>query len=595
MGLRRTKISVVLLCVFFANACGGGSGGNSSENGRPSSNEYYIDATSGLDSNSGLSQATAWKTLSKITNSSFTTPSKIFLKRGETWNEPLILTSSNITLDAYGLGSSPKIDGSKTVSNWVDIGLGIYSDNTSINLGVGQGFGNLSENNIMMTFIPWDNDVSTTFSGSSTGSYSFDYLLNTLYIKPATNPSVSSYLASVELRGIYAKDLSNISIRNIDVSRISLSGIEFHNCVNCTVNGSTVTRVGGAVIGANFIPSPDFIHAGNGIDYSNSCSNGSVNNVTVSEIFDSCLAVELYRNNNHASNIQLANAQLSQCGFAGVEISVLSNQGINTSSSIDGLTVNLVNVDKAGKGWSGRRYGTEGHGLRIIADNGAGTMKNISVTSTQVSNSAGDGIKLAGEINTINLKRVRTTKNTGIGINIAEPSATTLQVNLNTSIIDQNSSYGLSYNAPFATGLNIYHNTFYANTAINLAIFNQSGMADIRNNLFYSPLVMTHFFSAATLVNPTINNNCYNDLINAFGYNGNAYSTVALFNAATSLENSGIGNQSIGLNNPSLDDFTLSNGSSCRSLGATDTGILSDYELNLYDNPPSSGAFEFIP
>lgn len=591
MNTRRITNLFLLLLLLTLNACGGGSG--SSTEGDTVVTEYYVDATDGSDNNNGLATTTAWKTLNKIAISSFNSTAKIFLKRGETWNESLILPGNDITLDAYGAGASPKIDGSKAISNWSNIGSGIYSAN--VILDAGQGFGNLSENNIMLSFIPWDNDVGTTFTAAAAGSFSFDYLLNTLYIKPATDPSLNSYLASIQLRGIYAKDRSNILIRNINVSRVSLNGIEFYNCVNCNVSDSTVTRVGGAVIAPNFIASPDFIHAGNGIDYSNSCSNSLVNNVTVSEIFDSCLAVELYLNNNNASSIALSNSQLSQCGFAGVEISVQSNQGVNTNSHLDGVTVSSINIDKAGKGWSGRRYGTEGHGLRIVVDNGAGTMKNISVSSTQASDSAGDGIKLAGEINTVTLQGMRLTKNDGVGINVAEPMAATLRLDLNTTIVDKNLGYGLSYNAPSAAGLKIYHNTFYDNGAINLAVFNQAGVADIRNNIFNSSAAMTHVFVNSTLTGATLNNNCYNDTTNMFGYNGSAYSTVVSFFNVTNFEDLGIGDVPVALNNPNSGDFTLATSSSCRNRGANGIGITTDYLNKSYAIPPASGAFAYAP
>ena len=582
-----------LTLVLLLSGCGGGSGGSTTSSETSSVTQYYVDATGGSDGNDGLSRTTAWKTLNKIANTNFTTTAEIYLKRGETWYEPLLINNDNITIDVYGVGTLPVVDGSTAVTNWVNNGLGIYS--ADITVGSGQGLGNLSENGIMLKFIPWDDNVTTTFSGSTTGSYSFDYLLNKLYIKPATSPNLNSYLASIELRGIYAKDRSNISVRNIEVTRISLNGIEFHDCINCDVDGVTVTRVGGAVIAANFIASPDFLHAGNGIDYSNSCSNGEVNNVTVSEIFDSCLAVELYLNNNNASNISLSNATLNQCGFTGVEVSVQSNQGVNTNSHIDGVSISSVTVDGAGKGWSGRRYGTEGHGMRIVADNGAGTMKNISVNSAEISDSAGDGIKVAGEINTVNFQRIRSTKNDGVGINVAEPTATSLLFELSSSIIDQNTGYGYSYNAPFAAGFKLYQNTFYNNGVINLAVFNQTGQVDIRNNLFYSSAAMTHLYSAATLVNPTLDNNCYNDATNMFGYNGSVYSTVVSLNVSTGFESLGVGHLSVAMNNPGTGDFTLSDSSSCRGLGATDIGVATDFINASYAIPPASGAYAYMP
>lgn len=578
-------------CVFYSlimllAACGS-SGGSSAIN---SSQSFYIDANAGSDTNDG-SQDFPWQTISKINSSSFTKQTTVYLKRGQSWHEQLILPSSDMTIDAYGSGSVPRLNGSFTISNWLDEGAGIYSN--VVSLKEAEALGNLSENGAMMFFIPWNTDVATTFSSAVNGSYSFQFLTNTLYIKPVVTPSTNVYLASLLLRGVYALNKSNIIIQNLDISRYSLQGVEFHDCVNCSVNNIRVSRIGGAVIAGNVAAPPDFLYAGNGIDFSNSCSAGNVSNVSVSEIFDSCFAVEVYLSNNHASSIEFADSQLDRCGFAGVEISLLSNLGVNTNSTIDGVTVLSVDVNQAGKGWSGRRYGIDGHGMRIIADNGVGSMSDVSVKSSQVKDSAGEGIKLAGEIGVVKLHQLELVSNDGSGITFSDPLASSLRLDLSSSIIHKNLANGLSYNAPFAAGMHIYQNTFYDNAVINLSIFNQGSDMDIRNNLFFSSSPMTHIFIDALLVNAIINNNCYNDTTNMFGYNSVAYSDLASFNAASSFDANGVGDGIVGLVDPLNGDFSLQSISSCRGLGDVNTGVTIDYAGKLYVSPPSSGAHEF--
>jgi hypothetical protein len=75
---------------------------------------YYIDATSGNDNNTGLDKNSAWKTINKVNNYHFKAGDKIFLKRGESWNESLLFPSSGdslnpITIGAYGNGYAPII------------------------------------------------------------------------------------------------------------------------------------------------------------------------------------------------------------------------------------------------------------------------------------------------------------------------------------------------------------------------------------------------------------------------------------------------------------------------------------------------------
>jgi parallel beta-helix repeat protein len=81
---------------------------------------YFVDATSGNDSNSGLTSAVPWKTLSKVNGATFAAGNKVLFKRGETWREQLTVPSSGsagnpITFGAYGSGGSPEFRGSRSV------------------------------------------------------------------------------------------------------------------------------------------------------------------------------------------------------------------------------------------------------------------------------------------------------------------------------------------------------------------------------------------------------------------------------------------------------------------------------------------------
>lgn len=76
---------------------------------------YYVDATTGDDDDSGLTEALAWKTVAKVNASmaSFANGDSVLFKRGETWQESLIITktglTSYLTFGAYGTGAKPKI------------------------------------------------------------------------------------------------------------------------------------------------------------------------------------------------------------------------------------------------------------------------------------------------------------------------------------------------------------------------------------------------------------------------------------------------------------------------------------------------------
>jgi hypothetical protein len=75
--MKKIKIALLGILVLFVTASLGWSA------------TYYVDATSGKDTNTGLSQTTAWKTIAKVNASRFEPGDQILFKRGEGWRECL--------------------------------------------------------------------------------------------------------------------------------------------------------------------------------------------------------------------------------------------------------------------------------------------------------------------------------------------------------------------------------------------------------------------------------------------------------------------------------------------------------------------------
>jgi hypothetical protein len=81
-------------------------------------------ATGGSNANSGLSPATAWKTIAKVNASSFAAGDRILLKRGQVWRERLTVPSSGtagwpIVFGAYGTGDR-RAEGLGLVRDWTN-------------------------------------------------------------------------------------------------------------------------------------------------------------------------------------------------------------------------------------------------------------------------------------------------------------------------------------------------------------------------------------------------------------------------------------------------------------------------------------------
>jgi len=103
---------------------------------------YYVDYTGGSDDSTGLSEVKAWKTVSKVTNSSFGKADTISFKYGEEWRQDELQfwtdegsADSLITVNAYGDSSDgkPVLSGAilgnpSTTYEWIlsDSGTTVY-------------------------------------------------------------------------------------------------------------------------------------------------------------------------------------------------------------------------------------------------------------------------------------------------------------------------------------------------------------------------------------------------------------------------------------------------------------------------------------
>ena len=79
-------------------------------------NTYFVNATSGNDSNDGLAENSAWKSLEKVNTTSFNPGDSILFKAGETWSGQLEITTHGaighpVVFSRYGDGDDPRIDG----------------------------------------------------------------------------------------------------------------------------------------------------------------------------------------------------------------------------------------------------------------------------------------------------------------------------------------------------------------------------------------------------------------------------------------------------------------------------------------------------
>jgi parallel beta-helix repeat protein len=96
---------------------------------------YYVDASLGLDTNSGTSTDSAWKNLSKVTTKTFQGGDSILFKKGEQWQGGITVKISGsetvpVTVGSYGDpgATAPILNGAITApSGWNQYNQSIYS------------------------------------------------------------------------------------------------------------------------------------------------------------------------------------------------------------------------------------------------------------------------------------------------------------------------------------------------------------------------------------------------------------------------------------------------------------------------------------
>ena len=168
---------------------------------------YYIDATGGNDSNDGLSEETAWKTIAKVNSMNFNPADLILFKRGENWQEQLTVSSSGssdnpITYGAYGNGNKPIINCASTISGWIQATPIIYT--TSVATEPPQVF----FNGIRGTPVALDQIDS---------EHEWNWTSNMLHIYSTSNPDTAGLEIEVSNKefAIYIDSMSYITIKDI--------------------------------------------------------------------------------------------------------------------------------------------------------------------------------------------------------------------------------------------------------------------------------------------------------------------------------------------------------------------------------------------
>ena len=330
---------------------------------------YYVDATTGSDSDTGLTEDLAWQTLAKVTGASFIPGDSILFKKGETWSGGLAISSSGtpgnmITYGAYGSGADPIID--RTGGNYaVNLTSKSYVRIEGLKL----------QNATLGQILIYNNSVSNieidsvTTSGGNRGIYLLNDMDN-ITISNSTLTNHTSDAISVEgvqsnltftnvtttdtVRGIYLSGtLSTVAINSSTFSGLSSYGIEIN--LNQTVTNLDIND-------------SHFDNDSMGI-----YSRGTIAGMTIDDSFF---------NSNSASGITLvagAGMTVEDVTINNTEIDDNSSTGINfagTSGSHSNVSILNSTISN-----------NNGYGFYVT-----NTIDNVDITDTTANGNGGDGI-----------------------------------------------------------------------------------------------------------------------------------------------------------------------------------------------------------
>ena len=263
-------------------------------------NMYYLDAADGRDSNDGLSQEKAWKTIEKANSVKLNPGDSVLLKRDETWREQLIPQSGDetgyVTYGAYGYGSKPVLLGSVTrnePSDWIHEGHNIWS------------FGRLLSDNILPIDVGnliFNNEESVGVKVwnqtdmDSQGKFWYDEDNWVLKIYSETNPAI--YYSNIEcaLRRhiIDESGKSYVIYEDLGLRYGGAHGIGGSSTHHIIVRNCDLSYIGGG----DQMGGDKTVRFGNGIEFWENAHDNLVEGCRLWEIYDAALTNQGSRNNS---------------------------------------------------------------------------------------------------------------------------------------------------------------------------------------------------------------------------------------------------------------------------------------------------------
>ncbi|MBB6480338.1 hypothetical protein [Spirochaeta isovalerica] len=280
-------------------------------------NTYYIDPSTGNDSNSGLDPAAAFASFDPVNTHTVPAGTTILLKRGEVFKGPLHPGSGEkgnyIRYGAYGVGEKPLITGADELTSggsWIDQGAGLWTWSVPFAVDIGQ--------------IYFNGDAATgskkwsSAELGSDGDFFFDRASGLLTLYSSADPlsAYSSILAARTEHIINFSGSSYVLFEDLSLRYGGAHGFGGGNTDHLIIQDCDFAYIGGGWLdGAG-----ETVRYGNGIEFWGNASNHLVQRNTFTEIYDTALTNQNHTNQSVQHNIYYMNNIISRCGLASFEV-----------------------------------------------------------------------------------------------------------------------------------------------------------------------------------------------------------------------------------------------------------------------------------
>lgn len=362
---------------------------------------YYVSSSTGSDNSDGLTESTAWKTITRINQHSLSPGDTVCFKRGDTWRFPAdaYLTPKNgnpsgyIAYDAYGVGPKPLFFGSvekNSPSDWTEtstpniwttaanvfpnnVGNLIFNNEQAIGDMVlvsersqtdwpqcPVGYIQLGVQNGNTFCVGIDPSQPDTRNLNKQGDFLYDWFNKKLLLYSVGNPA--TYYSDIECalhrHLINVSGKSYVKVINLDLRYGGAHGIWANNSSYIRATDNDLSFIGGAIQSPT-TPGWARTRFGNGIEFWASNNNMYVERNRISEVYEDALTIQgggsseqhyHYFRNNIIKNARFCFAFWN------------SYSGISNTSHV--YFENNTCVDM-GSGFGGQTYGPSGLGLKF--------------------------------------------------------------------------------------------------------------------------------------------------------------------------------------------------------------------------------------